>query len=57
MSEGSWRGKVGGMSEAEQDAFLARGKTMRLSCLVLEVPHGPDFPKSGTVPLFGSARR
>ena len=33
MSEGSWRGKVGGMSEAEQDAFLARGKTMRLSCL------------------------
>src|SRR6266576_3946568 len=33
VSEGSWRGKVGGMSEAERDGFLARGKTMRVSCL------------------------
>lgn len=28
-----WRGKVGGMSEEEVDAFLARGVVMRLACL------------------------
>src|SRR5919201_6160123 len=33
VSEGSWRGKVGRMSDEERDAFLALGKSMRLSCL------------------------
>jgi len=33
VSEASWRGKVGGMSDEERDAFLALGKPMRLSCL------------------------
>src|SRR5207248_8962362 len=33
VSESSWRGKVGGISDEERDTFLARGKTMRLSCL------------------------
>lgn len=35
MSETSeeWRGRVGGMSEQEVDAFLARGVVMRLACL------------------------
>ena len=35
MSETSqeWRGKVGGMSEEERDAFLERGVVMRLACL------------------------
>src|SRR5919201_375561 len=33
VSEGSWRGKVGRMSDEERDAFLALGKPMRLSCL------------------------
>jgi nitroimidazol reductase NimA-like FMN-containing flavoprotein (pyridoxamine 5'-phosphate oxidase superfamily) len=28
-----WRGKVGGMSEEEMEAFLAKGLVMRLSCL------------------------
>lgn len=28
-----WRGKVGGMSEEEVEAFLARGMMMRLACL------------------------
>jgi hypothetical protein len=35
MSETSqeWRGKVGGMSDEERDAFLERGVVMRLACL------------------------
>ncbi len=35
MSETSeeWRGKVGGMSDEEVEAFLARGVVMRLACL------------------------
>jgi hypothetical protein len=28
-----WRGKVGGMDEAEMEAFLARGIVMRMACL------------------------
>jgi pyridoxamine 5'-phosphate oxidase-like protein len=33
MAETAWRGKVGGMSDHEKEAFLARGKPMRLACL------------------------
>ena len=33
MAESAWRGKIGGMSEEEKEAFLARGKPMRLACL------------------------
>lgn len=33
MTEQAWRGKVGGMSEDEQEDFLARGMTMRIACL------------------------
>jgi hypothetical protein len=33
MAENAWRGKVGGMSDDEREAFLARGKTMRFACL------------------------
>jgi len=33
MAETAWRGKVGGMSEQDKEAFLARGKPMRLACL------------------------
>jgi len=33
MPEKDWRGKVGGMSNEEREAFLARGKPMRLACL------------------------
>jgi hypothetical protein len=33
MSESTWRGKVGGMSEFEREAFLARGEAMHLACL------------------------
>ena len=38
MSETSqeWRGKVGGMSDEERDAFLERGVVMRLACLDAE---------------------
>ena len=28
-----WRGRVGGMSEEEMEAFLAGGSVMRLACL------------------------
>ena len=31
--EGAWRGKVGGMSPEEVDAFLERAHVMRLACL------------------------
>ena len=33
MADTEWRGKLGGMSDDERDAFLARGKPMRLACL------------------------
>jgi hypothetical protein len=33
MSESAWRGKVGGMSDEEREAFLARGLAMRVACL------------------------
>src|SRR4051812_43020212 len=29
----TWRGKVGGMTADEMEAFLARGKAMRIACL------------------------
>jgi hypothetical protein len=31
--ETTWRGKVGGMSDDEREAFLARGKPMRMACV------------------------
>ena len=33
MDETTWRGKVGGMTDDEKEAFLARGKPMRIACL------------------------
>lgn len=33
MAESARRGKIGGMSEEEKEAFLARGTAMRLACL------------------------
>ena len=33
MTEKTWRGKVGGMTDEERDRFLARGKVMHLACL------------------------
>jgi hypothetical protein len=39
-AEKTWRGKVGGMSAAEVDAFLERGIAMRLACLK---PNGDPY--------------
>src|SRR5260370_28397472 len=33
MTDGTWRGKVGGMTAEEQERFLARGEVMRIACL------------------------
>ena len=33
MAETTWRGKLGRMSHAEREAFLAQGRVMRLACL------------------------
>ena len=33
MTDSTWRGKVGGMSDDEKGAFLARGKPMRIACV------------------------
>ncbi len=33
MTDESWRGKVGGMSEDELEAFLTEGRLVRIACL------------------------
>src|SRR5260370_16695622 len=33
MAESTWRGKLGRMSDAEQESFLAQGRVMRIACL------------------------
>ena len=33
MAQSAWRGKIGGMSEDEKEAFLALGMPMRLACV------------------------
>jgi Pyridoxamine 5'-phosphate oxidase len=33
MSDRDWRGKIGGMSDVEREAFLAEGRVMHLACL------------------------
>jgi hypothetical protein len=43
MAESTWRGKLGPMSDAEREAFLAEGRAMRIACL------NPDGSPSITV--------